>query len=200
MVGFWGCLPASSPVQVLVKAAAFGGLQPQARPHCFSLSFPVVTTSVVIIADDLGKTVLLRRSKPSPTQPSSSPLPRASPAPSLGAPQVAGVLCLWDGKEEGWKLNPALPVLTRCPARSAQAWRLLANAEGRLLPCFPTTFCCFASNLCLRPITTVLAKGINLYVPLAAGWCHWGKKLPGRGSFICTSTDHVHPCCLAHAG
>ena len=39
---------------VLVKVTAFGGARPQARPHCFSLSFPVV-----IISDDLGKTVLL---------------------------------------------------------------------------------------------------------------------------------------------
>lgn len=44
---------------VLVKVAALGALHPQAQPHRFSLSFPVVIISVVIISDDLGKTVLL---------------------------------------------------------------------------------------------------------------------------------------------
>lgn len=64
---------------------------------------------------------------------------------------VPGRLCLWDGKEEGWKTIPAPPVLTHCLSRSAQAWRLLANAEGRLLLRFSTRFWCFAPNLCLVP-------------------------------------------------
>lgn len=55
------CLPHSlfGTSMVLVAVAAFGGLQPQAWPHCFSLSFPVAIISFVIIAHDLGKTVLL---------------------------------------------------------------------------------------------------------------------------------------------
>lgn len=66
------------------------------------------------------------QSYPTVQQPTATRVPRAM----CGSPQVTGALCLRDGKEEGWKIIPASPVLTRCLFGSAQAWRLLANAEA----------------------------------------------------------------------
>lgn len=94
-------------------------------------------------------------------------LPTATrvPTATCGWNGVAGVLCLWVGKEEVWNPIPASPALTPCLSRNSQAWRFPAGAEGRLWPCFPTTFWRSAPNPWLCPNLRLL-RGAACACPL----------------------------------
>lgn len=111
-----------------------------------------------------GKNWFAPKIKAQPYSTVQQPLPQV-PCAMCGCSPGHGVLCLWDGKEEAWKSLPVPPVPTHCLSGDAQACRLPAHAEGKLLPCLPTTFCCSVPDLFLCP-RTALAKGI----PHTAPW------------------------------
>lgn len=122
--GFRGDLPVPSLAgdsHCPVKQLPQGWWQPRAQPQWFLFSLPAAVTPAVP-SDRPGQTALLQRSKPSPPQPSSSHC-HEPPVPPVGAAQLLGALCLWDGKGEPGRVSlcpqsPSLPVWG-CPGLQA---------------------------------------------------------------------------------
>lgn len=130
--GFRGDLPVPSLAgdsHCPVKQLPQGWWQPRAQPQWFLFSLPAAVTPAVP-SDRPGQTALLQRSKPSPPQPSSSHC-HEPPVPPVGAAQLMGPLCLWDGKGEPGRVS-LCPNPPPCLSGGAQAcsspWVLKANS------------------------------------------------------------------------
>lgn len=137
-----------------------------------------------------GKNWFAPKTKAQPYPTVQQPLPRV-PCAMCGCSPGHGVLCLWDGKEEAWKSLPVPLVLTHCLSVDVQAYRLPTDAEGKLLPCLPTTFCCSVPHLCLCP-RTALAKGI----PHMAPW-QLEDVSGARTAWLREFQLHIHGPCLS---
>lgn len=119
---------------------------------------------------------MLQRSKPSPTQLSSSHC-HESPVPRMGAAQVMGSSACGMGRKKPGRVSLCPQSPLNCLSGGVQAYRLPTDAEGKLLPCLSTTFCCSIPDLCLC-LGTALAKGIP---HTAAGRCQWGENRLAKG-------------------